>query len=131
MSYEVSKEDIERVEKALQDDIRWAIVNGVGWDPMAGADGTAAGFVAYDKDGGGKCGVCAIGAHCVRRQPPGDDDEEAAAASLGVPLSLIADVYYSVAVKRHERANERPSAGQSLGYRLRDFADALQAEVKP
>ncbi len=140
MAYEVSKEDIERVEKVLQDDIRWVMKHPrLAWHPSFGArveDGRWVGGNGLE-EGPQKCGVCAVGAHVIREGLPTDDRYcvRAAAADLQVPVDFVDDIYESVAEKPSGRGaylepGEEMRPGHLVGYRLRDFADVLQAEVK-
>lgn len=128
----VSNADVERVEKILQDDIRWALATGRGWNPAVGAHRPLGG--AWEPNEPTKCGVCAVAAHVIRNQVAGDggicDD---AAVALGVPEDFVDDIYHAVLDSKGERYlgdndDDMPSPGVALGWRLRDFADALVAE---
>lgn len=135
----INSRTIARVEKILRDDIRWAIKHPrYKWDPARGA---------YYSGGSGRwmssaswgrppkrCGLCAIAAHLVRRQPPVRElvagvvtPIDGAARALKVPRELVCDVYSSVGHDKRSRYRE-PSRPGALGYRLRDYADAYQKQ---
>lgn len=142
MSYEVSREDVDRVEMALQGDIRWAMCQpGLRWSPSYGAWWDGKRWLSEEDEGTENgsppdtCGVCAIAAHVLRYQPePGTLEScvGVAARSLGVPREFVKDIYRSVLDSEYEdreRVSD-PTAGQALGFRIREFADALVAKGK-
>jgi hypothetical protein len=89
---------IARFEEAIKDDILWAVKYGPGFDPDQGVSRNG---TWHPTEYGGVtngCGVCAIGAHCLRWQPvgKGSDDITAVAKSFGLPESWVGEVYWKV-----------------------------------
>lgn len=120
---------IARVERILRDDIVWAMREGPGWNPDRGAMRNG-----EWKDDPRNCGVCAIGAFCVRRQPPmvsfdqviSWEDVAAAAKQLKVSQSWLGVVYQAVAYTAHYFAEE---SAMYLGRRLADFAESEARDI--
>lgn len=133
----VKPKNLDEIEAVLKADIKWAIEKGPGWDRANGARliddqrGETTKFV----NNYSSCGVCAIGALVVRRQPiqklgirPDNwsdaDDVSCAAKMLGRTVDWVERLYYSVAEGGDKYA--RAQSPEAMAYRLCQYADSLQ-----
>lgn len=128
---EPSDKDIARFETALKADIYWVVSRGPGFNPGCGAEMNNG--VWYEPGPG--CGVCAIGAACVRRQPPEpfrhwcvgvSVDVIATAKLFGLPVEWVEKVYYAVG-RYHHHIGDPPKASL-LAKRLREYGLMLMRE---
>lgn len=136
----MTSQKLNRIEKLLKDDIRWAIRHkNLKWDP-----GASAGFLdgIWTPTAGSAlnttpkvCGVCAVAAHVVRHQPKfqydyrQSDDVVTAAKSLGVDENWLGQLYYAV-MDAPEYQDETADDASKLGYRLRAYAEAYTKKYK-
>lgn len=104
------RKTLEQIERILKSDIKWAITKGPGFDGAHGADVRDGKFVPQVLRVSDEtthivtnqtCGVCAIGAFCVRRNPNPEkvqnDDVKAAAKFFGRPSVWVDTLYLAVA----------------------------------
>lgn len=147
----MAKKTLVQIERILKADIGWAITKGTGWDPGRGAAWTGIGFAPHQGYGGRNddnttklipCGVCAIGAFCVKRQPEGNDDVEAAAMALGKSREWINALYFGVCdfsadmtpkqvrlVIRSGVAVGKPRSAIVMAYNLVKYAEKVRART--
>lgn len=130
---EPSPAKLRKVERILRDDIFWTIKYGPGWDPLCGAAKNG----VWRSAGGTDCGVCAIGAVCVRRQPMlvseaisgmMTDDVESAARLLGVDPWWADLLYRAVAGEDPRHLVFRPDL--PIAERVRKLAERLRAHAR-
>jgi len=100
MPQDLDPDTLAKVRNAFEEDIRWTILEGPGWDPGNGAR------LDHGKwQPSGKCsiGTCAVGAMVCHRQLCATDDHDenhddvgTAATYLGVPYEWMEDLYLAV-----------------------------------
>lgn len=131
---DISAEDLARVEAMLMEDIGRAVASGPGWDPYHGAEYSRGKWRDAESPFGRKpCGVCAIGAVCLVRQPElvfgglYNDASESAARALGVDAEWCSALYWAVADEDNEPTEGYSEQIWELSRRLRAHGDSLMA----
>ncbi len=125
------KRTLVRVEKALREDIRWAIRSGLGWDPHTPAEEDSYGKRWVQNPRTGRCGVCAIGAHVIRRQPPlgvwSDFAQDAIAAAKSLRISSEDAIAIYTGVMQTQRPNEEDHGPwYMVAQRIRRYASTYK-----
>lgn len=150
----MAKKTLKQIERILKSDIKWAIEKGPGWDSNRGACLEGGVFKRRIRNEWQltqfvekPCGVCAIGAFCVRRQPKIEagpvelkDDVQAASRVFGKPYAWVNDLYQAVAdvnsvsqdriagfIKREVAIGGRSRSALKMANSLCRYAEKVQA----
>lgn len=119
----VSQKTVDRVEKILRSDVRWAISRGIRWNPKRTAEPD------HNKYQAKKCGVCAIGACLIRRGGrPRSWGVADAARVLRADEDFVSNVYFGVMETDRwlKACGPLAAEGHKLALRLKRFARAYQ-----
>lgn len=128
---EPSAARIKKVRAQLMADIFWAVKYGPGFDRDHGAAKNGQ-WHAQTSDGV-RCGVCAIGAFCVRNQPrplkwDGEIHEAMSAArALRVPRQWCQSLYWEVAHNNYGEIVDNTRVPEPIHLRIKQLARELRA----